>query len=192
MNKPVTTKGPGRVRIIAGDWRGSRLPVPAAPGLRPTPDRVRETVFNWLQPRIAGARCLDLFAGTGAMGFEAASRGAGQVLMVEKARAVVETLRACSEKLGATTVDVVQGDVLAFLRHPPETPFDIVFVDPPYRAQVVPEVCRLLGAGGWLAAGARVYVENERAAGVPEVPSDWELLRSKAAGDVGYHLFAAE
>lgn len=180
---------PGQVRIISGAWRGQQLPVPDAPGLRPTPDRVRETVFNWLQPRIEGSRCLDLFAGTGALGFESASRGARRVVLVESSTALAELLNASRERLGAQQVQVVNQDVMHFLGESQPEPFDVIFADPPFGSEQLPDLCRLLSAGGWLASDARVYLEAERDIGVPSVPDTWVLLRSKTAGEVGYHLF---
>ncbi|HTA64280.1 MAG TPA: 16S rRNA (guanine(966)-N(2))-methyltransferase RsmD, partial [Xanthomonadaceae bacterium] len=128
----------GSVRIIGGRWRGSKLPVADAAGLRPSADRVRETVFNWLQPRIVGARVLDLFAGTGALGLEAASRGAARVVLVEKDAVLASTLRANAERLAradaAKTVEVVCDDALRWLSRSPDARFDLVFVDPPFAA----------------------------------------------------------
>ena len=180
---------PGQVRIISGAWRGQLLPVPDAPGLRPTPDRVRETVFNWLQPRIEGARCLDLFAGTGALGFESASRGAGRVVLVESSPGVAAGLDATRQRLGADQVQVVQQDVMHFLAESDPEPFDIVFADPPFDSEHLPDLCRLLSAGDWLRSDAWVYLEVAREVGVPSVPDSWVLLRSKTAGEVGYHMF---
>ncbi len=180
---------PGQVRIIAGEWRGQYLPVPDVPGLRPTPDRVRETVFNWLQSRIEGSRCLDLFAGTGALGFESASRGARRVVLVESSAAVAAGLSTSRGRLGAEQVQVVNQDVEHFLGEAEPEPFDIVFADPPFGSEQLPDLCRLLSTGGWLAPDARIYLEVERETGVPSVPDDWVLLRSKTAGEVGYHLF---
>jgi 16S rRNA (guanine966-N2)-methyltransferase len=180
---------PGQVRIISGAWRGQLLPVPDAPGLRPTPDRVRETVFNWLQPRIEGARCLDLFAGTGALGFESASRGAGRVVLVESSPGVADGLSASGARLGAEQVQVVNQDVMRFLGESEAEPFDIVFADPPFDSELLPELCQLLSTGGWLTSDAWVYLEVPRDVGVPSVPGSWVLLRSKTAGEVGYHMF---
>jgi 16S rRNA (guanine966-N2)-methyltransferase len=176
-----------QVRIIGGTWRGRKLHFPDAPGLRPTPDRVRETVFNWLQGETAGRRGLDLFAGSGALGLEALSRGASEVVFVESdaqaARAVAEML----QTLGCDRGRVVRTDAFAFLAGPPE-PFDLAFLDPPYAERVLPQACGALEAGGWLKSGALVYLEDRAEAGEPALPMGWELLKSKRAGDVGYHL----
>jgi 16S rRNA (guanine966-N2)-methyltransferase len=175
-----------RVRIISGSWRGRKLAFPPVPGLRPTPDRVRETLFNWLDPVIRGRHCLDLFAGSGALGIEAASRGAAQVVLVENQPRVVEGLREQLALLNATQVEVVQADVERYLSGPPR-PFDIVFLDPPFREGRLPECMRSLEAGGWLAAQAWIYLEGEHGL-VPHLPDNWTLHRSKHAGQVDYHL----
>jgi len=176
-----------QVRIIGGVWRGRKLHFPNAPGLRPTPDRVRETVFNWLQLHVAGSRCLDLFAGSGALGLEALSRGAREVVFVEAdpaaARHVASTLQALTCERGR----VVRMDAFAFLAQPGE-PFDIAFLDPPFAERALPRACQALEAGGWLKPGALVYLEDAAGGGEPRLPDGWTLLRSKRAGDVGYHL----
>jgi 16S rRNA (guanine966-N2)-methyltransferase len=163
--------------------------VPDLPGLRPTPDRVRETLFNWLAPLLPGARCLDLFAGSGALGFEAASRGAAQVVMVESASRAVGLLRGEVLRLRAA-VEVVHADVLAWLARPAR-PFDIVFLDPPYRQGLMAPACRALAQAGWLAPDARIYLEAEPELEPLPLPATWSLLRSKRAGQVGYHLAVA-
>jgi 16S rRNA (guanine966-N2)-methyltransferase len=177
----------GRFRIIGGSWRGRRLPVPPDADVRPTPDRVRETVFNWLAPMIAGARCLDLYAGSGALGLEALSRGASRVVFVDRSPAVLRQLAASLAMLGATSGETVGMDAMSFLEGPP-APFDVVFVDPPYRlGQVEPVMARLV-ARGWLAPAASVYLEHEAEAPAPALPAGWRLYRSAAAGRVRYHL----
>ena len=175
------------LRIIGGAWRGRRLAFPDVPGLRPSPDRVRETLFNWLAGVIHGSRCLDLFAGSGALGLEAASRGAAEVVMVDTSRAVVGRLRQHKQALGAEAIEIVQADALGYL-HQPARPFDIVFLDPPYRKGLLQSSCQLLVEGGWLAPGGYVYLEAERELGEPALPPGWALHRSKTAGQVGYHL----
>jgi 16S rRNA (guanine966-N2)-methyltransferase len=180
------------VRIIGGGWRGRRVNFPDVPGLRPTPDRVRETLFNWLQPAVAGARCLDLFAGSGALGLESLSRGAKELVFVEQA---VAASRALQEQLirlgGGAKGRVVEMGAARFLRTAAETYgglFDIVFLDPPFGRHALAEYVPLLDGGQWLKTGALVYLENEKAEGVPALPAHWELLKSKSAGEVGYHL----
>ena len=181
---------PGRIRIIAGRWRGRRLDVPRLAGLRPTPDRVRETLFNWLMPLVEGVRCLDLFAGTGALGFEAASRGASRVVMVEEARTAVAALREHAVTLGADNVEVIRANVLHWLRSTGR-PYDIVFMDPPFGRGLVAPVCRLLAENGWLAPGAQIYIETESEAANLALPEAWTLVRRRKAGPVRYYLATA-
>jgi 16S rRNA (guanine966-N2)-methyltransferase len=191
----VTPEGRNSVRIIAGAWRGRRVNFPDMPALRPTPDRVRETLFNWLQHSIADMRCLDLFAGSGALGLEALSRGAKALVFVEQAQMAARGLTAELARLGGTSrARVVEMGASRFLRTPGDVygaPFDVVFLDPPYRQGALAEFIPLLDAGGWIKPGGLVYLENERDAGVPALPSHWELLKSKSAGEVGYHLARA-
>jgi 16S rRNA (guanine966-N2)-methyltransferase len=178
----------GELRIIGGRYRGRRLPVPSEPGLRPTSDRVRETLFNWLQPLIDGARCLDLFAGSGALGFEAASRGAREVVMVERVAGVARVLRNNAGVLGAAEVRVEQADALRWLVGTTPRPFDVVFLDPPFALGLLGSACDLLAGRGWLAPDARVYLETSAHVGLPELPLGWHLVRDKAAGQVRYAL----
>ena len=181
---------PGRnsVRIIGGAWRGRRVHFPDMPALRPTPDRVRETLFNWLQHSLAGTRCLDLFAGSGALGLEALSRGAAEVVFVEQFPAAARTLQEQLVRLGGEGKGrVMEMGAARFLRTPAK-PFDIVFLDPPFGKNALAEYVPMLDSGNWVKAGGLVYLENERAAGIPELPAHWELLKSKSAGEVGYHL----
>ncbi len=176
------------VRIIAGAWRGRRIHFPDAPALRPTPDRVRETLFNWLQHSITDTRVLDLFAGSGALGLEALSRGAREAVFVEQFPAAA---RALQEQLvrfgGAGKARILEMGAARFLRTP-GPPFDIAFLDPPFGTNALAEFIPLLDEGNWLKPHGLVYLENERAAGVPAMPEHWELLKSKSAGEVGYHL----
>ncbi len=177
-----------QLRIIAGQWRGRKLPFADVEGLRPTPDRVRETLFNWLAPMIGGARCLDPFAGSGALGLEALSRGAAEVVMLDKHPKVMKQLQANLTLLDCQQAMLQQADALQFLQQTPEKPFDVVFLDPPYRKNLLAPCCELLNEQAWLAEGARVYLENERGYTLPILPDNWELLRSKKAGQVAYHL----
>jgi 16S rRNA (guanine966-N2)-methyltransferase len=181
-----SSQAANQVRIIAGTWRGRRLSFVPVPGLRPTPDRVRETLFNWLAPVIRGARCLDLYAGSGALGLEAASRGAAEVVLVDNDPQVAATLEAQRELLGAHQVRVVQAEVLQWLSGS-ASPFDIVFIDPPFRRQLLPPCIQKLESRDWLSDHARIYIEAEQGP-LPQLPGNWELLRSKTAGQVGYHL----
>ncbi len=184
---------PRQVRIIAGDWKRTPLPVADVDGLRPTPDRVRETVFNWLEHlqlrRWDNRRCLDLFAGTGALGFEAASRGAAEVLMVESHPAALRHLNATCDKLGAANVTVRRGDALALLSALPGT-FDLIFLDPPYGLDLLPRLlpaCRRL-----LAPGGLVYAESDRtfAGSDAEWLAGWHAVRADKAGQVHYALLS--
>jgi len=196
MMRAVTTPKPDKqtpgsrnsVRIIGGGWRGRRVSFPDSPGLRPTPDRVRETLFNWLQQSIAGTRCLDLFAGSGALGLEALSRGAREVVFVEQAVAAARSLQGELQRLGGSArARVMEVGAARFLRTPGE-PFDVIFLDPPFGRDALAEYVPLVEAGAWVKAGGLVYLENERTAGAPALPPNWELLKSKSAGEVGYHL----
>jgi 16S rRNA (guanine966-N2)-methyltransferase len=180
--------GRNSVRIIAGAWRGRRIHFPEMPALRPTPDRVRETLFNWLQHSITGSRCLDLFAGSGALGLEALSRGAKEAVFVEQFPAAARVLQEQLVRLGgAARGRILEMGAARFLRTA-GAPFDVAFLDPPFGKDALVEYIPLLDAGNWLNVGGLVYLENERAAGVPELPAHWELLKSKSAGEVGYHL----
>jgi len=187
-----TKRGAKRVpraelRIIGGAWRSRRLAFPASEGLRPTPDRVRETVFNWLTPRLPGAACLDLFAGSGAFGFEALSRGAAHAVLVDKRLEVVAALRHSREQLKAEQADIVHADVAEYLLRSPAAAFDIVFIDPPYASGLLGPCAGLLDTHGWLKPDAWIYLEAPRGE-VPPLPETWQLVRSKTAGQVGYHL----
>lgn len=179
----------GQLRIIAGQWRGRRLPVPDVPGLRPTPDRVRETLFNWLAPQVRDARCLDLFCGTGALGLEALSRGAQYCEFVEVNRTAARQLSANLVKLQAVDRATVHcADVLTVLARPPVQPVDLVFVDPPFRQQWLDRCLEILD-GSWLAPDAWVYVESAVDENLLAVPRRWQLHREKTAGQVCYRLF---
>jgi 16S rRNA (guanine966-N2)-methyltransferase len=179
---------PGRLRIVAGKWRSRVLPVAAVPGLRPTSERIRETLFNWLAPTIEGARCLDLFAGTGALGLEALSRGAASLEFVEASKVATEALRESIQLLDAGNATVRQLDAIAYLSGEPTECFDVVFLDPPFATDHYEELCRLLASRGWLAKGAQVYLEQDRGQQVPDLPESWELLKEKVAGNVRYSL----
>jgi 16S rRNA (guanine966-N2)-methyltransferase len=180
-------KNAGQLRIIGGEWRGRKIRFPGVAGLRPTPDRVRETLFNWLAPVIGGSRCLDLFAGSGALGLEALSRGAAAVAFVERDRNAAQQLSETAAALAQGRATVHQADVTTWLAGP-ATPFDIVFVDPPYDSGLLPAAMQLLETGGWLAADAFIYLEAPARAGKPAMPTFWSLHRSGRAGAVGYHL----
>jgi 16S rRNA (guanine966-N2)-methyltransferase len=179
----------GKVRIISGQWRRRRLAVPEVDGLRPTPDRVRETLFNWLSGALEGARCLDLFAGSGALDFEAASRGARQVLLVEKDQRAVACLRKTATELGATQVEILHADVHHWMAGD-ATPYDIVFLDPPYGSANLGDLCARLEESGWLHPETLVYLETRASEESIELPDGWKFLRRQKAGQVRYHLAA--
>ncbi|MEX1080458.1 MAG: 16S rRNA (guanine(966)-N(2))-methyltransferase RsmD [Halofilum sp. (in: g-proteobacteria)] len=179
------------VRIIGGAWRGRRIHFPAAPGLRPTSDRRRETLFNWLSGDLEGARCLDLFAGSGALGFEAASRGAAEVVLVEASREVAAALAANGRGLAAEHLRVVHARAARYLTRDPE-PFDLVFIDPPFQQpELAADTLERL-TGGWLAPGARVYLEVAAHGLRPAIPSGWRVAREATGGDAHALLFDAE
>jgi 16S rRNA (guanine966-N2)-methyltransferase len=167
------------------------LDVADVDGLRPTAERIRETLFNWLAPTIAGSRCLDLCAGTGALGFEALSRGAQQVVFVEKSPIAARALRANVRLLEADGAEICQDDALEFLARSPQEPFDVVFLDPPFAAAMHGELCRLLDEHSWLHQGSLVYIEEDRATSPVVLPDGWSLARSKTAGNVRYSLAKA-
>jgi len=175
-----------QLRLIAGTWRGRKLPFAPVHGVRPTPDRVRETLFNWLSPVIRGARCLDLFAGSGALGFEAASRGAAEVILVDNHTEVVRCLKQQTDVLDARQIRVVQAECSLYL-HGQFHPMDIVFLDPPYRENLLPGCIEQLESGGWLMDEAWIYIEAGQDAEL-ELPGNWEMFRSKSTGQVISYL----
>jgi 16S rRNA (guanine966-N2)-methyltransferase len=182
--RPASVAAPGEVRVIAGLWRGRKLPVPALPGLRPTSDRVRETLFNWLQGEIAGRRVLDLYAGTGALGIEAASRGAASVVLCETHPQAVATLQASVDRLKAPQITVCRSDALACVAGV-AAPFDLVFLDPPFATDpwpaLWPALHRVLAADAW------VYVESPLASPAP-LPPWLAVHRDGRTRDVSYRL----
>jgi len=184
-------KSAGQIRIIAGKHKGRKLPVLMAEGLRPTTDRVKETVFNWLMPYIHQANCLDCFAGSGSLGFEAMSRGAAQVTLVELNRNAAKQLQANKELIKADNVTVINADALSFLKEnvseSNQKAFDLVFIDPPFRKQLVEQTAQLLNSYG-LAEDALIYVEME-AESSQVIPVNWQLLKEKVTGQVIYQLY---
>ncbi|MBF4244622.1 16S rRNA (guanine(966)-N(2))-methyltransferase RsmD [Vibrio anguillarum] len=184
QNKPST----GFVRIISGLWRGRKLPVHDAQGLRPTTDRVKETLFNWLAQEIPGAHCLDLFAGSGSLGFEAASRQAQSVTLIELNPTAFKQLEHNIGALNATNLRAINSDALAFLKQQ-GTPHHLVFIDPPFRQGLLSEAVSLLEQNGWLADEALIYIETEKELALEGIPANWRLHREKNAGQVSYRLF---
>jgi len=189
-NNKQTAKhsGKGQLRIIAGKWRGRKLAIPKLPGLRPTPDRIRETLFNWLSNEIVGARCLDLFCGSGALGFEAASRGAKAVTLVDVEPTVKSQIDANISMLNAENIDLIQANVMKML-DTPATPQDIVFIDPPFSKNFVAQTIIKLETNGWLKMKCFIYIETEANLVELATPKNWLLQREKKAGEVLSRLY---
>lgn len=164
------------------------MPVADLPGLRPTTSRVRETLFNWLQNDIPGARCLDLFAGSGALSFESASRGAASVTMLETQNQAVRILRENIQTLNAGQVQVLPSDALSWLSATATETFDVVFIDPPFDSDYLAQACRLLETQGYLSEHACIYLEMNRKQDLPPLPKSWTVVREKKTGQVGYYL----
>jgi 16S rRNA (guanine966-N2)-methyltransferase len=179
---------PGRLRIVAGKWRSRLLDIADEPGLRPTSERVRETLFNWLAPIVQGSRCLDLFAGTGALGFEALSRGARSVVFVENSRRAANALEKSARVLDAAGAVVHCGDAAEYVRNARPASFDIIFLDPPFADDRLGELCAQLDACGILVPGGRIYLEQDRAKPGTALPDQWRVLKDKTAGNVRYML----
>ncbi len=197
MTKRTATAGnkpqQGRLRIVAGKWRSRLLLIANVPGLRPTSERIRETLFNWLTPTIHGARCLDLFAGTGALGLEALSRGAAEATFVENSPIAAATLRDNIEALDAAlAADVCQMDACDYLQSATRGEFDIVFVDPPFAADMHEDLCRLLAEARVLSDNAWIYLEEGRAKPAAALPRGWQRMKTKNAGNVRYSLVKAD
>jgi len=178
-----------RLRIIAGRWRGRRWQFPSGE-IRPTGDRVRETLFNWLQGRLAGRRCLDLYAGSGALGLEALSRGAAHCVFVDRDVQVLAALGALLQEWGAASheAQLEHSEALGFLARAPQ-PFDLVFLDPPFAGEELSRSMLRLEGGGWLAPAGLVYVEHPRSVPLADPPAAWHALRRGSAGAVGYDLY---
>lgn len=200
MSRSSSARRPSRnqLRIIGGKWRGRKLDFPSVEGLRPTGDRIRETLFNWLNPWVEGARCLDLFAGSGALALEALSRGAGRAVMLDADRRVVEQLRSHCQQLGADNAVVLQRDAMQWLVEPGSAAeqgqaggFDLVFLDPPFQAELLDRAARLLTDSGALVEDALIYVERDRRQTFAP-PAGWRLLKHKSAGQVNFALYRLE
>ena len=193
MHKPqkkTKQAAAGQVRVIGGEWRGRKLPVPHAEGLRPTPDRIRETLFNWLQFSIAGKTCLDAFTGSGALAVEALSRGAAQVTALERDSKVTQQLGILLTPLAGDRLTLVNTDALRWLETQPAQTFELVFLDPPFGESLLEPACQLLEEKGWLAEGALIYVEQaKQQAGLVHFPPNWILQKDKQVGDVHFSLY---
>ena len=181
--------GQGQLRIIGGQWRSRQFNFPMAHGLRPTPNRVRETLFNWLAPYVEGAKVLDVFAGSGALFLEALSRGAGSALALDLNSAAINSLRGHLLTLRCDNGQLLQTDALRHLEQQPATPFDLVFLDPPFSQGLLLPACTLLEEKGWLAADAWVYTESENPPSSLGLPGNWRLHREQKAGQVYYALW---
>lgn len=185
----MSTNNTRQLRIIAGYWRGRKIHFSAEKDLRPTPDRVRETVFNWLQADIIDANCLDLFAGSGALGFEAASRGAKRVVMVDNSVKTSAEIRANIQTLQpqSSSIELVSGDALAYLKNN-TIKYDVVFLDPPYHSQLLSQICMLLEQEKCLSEHAKIYLEHDKSLALPALPVNWYVKKNKSAGQVSYYL----
>jgi 16S rRNA (guanine966-N2)-methyltransferase len=188
MKKTGGTTTPSKLRIIGGQWRSRKIFFYAEEGLRPTPDRVRETVFNWLAPYIQGARCLDGFAGSGALGFEALSRGAKSVVMMDRSAQVIKTLRENAEILKADNITLQHGEFGFLVSGLTQKPFDIIFIDPPFHQDLLLPSLQALEKNHCLTDNTLVYVEAERAIQNLPLSKSWKILRQQQAGDVSYFL----
>ncbi len=183
--------GRSQLRIIAGSWRGRKLSFLDREGLRPTTDRVRETVFNWLQMDLPGSRCLDLFAGSGALGIEAASRGASKVVMVDNDEATIDMLNKNIDLLSAQQVAAVYDNAINYVQNC-DFMFDVVFIDPPYKLDVIAQCCELLESKQCLSDHAKIVIECDVGKDLVGLPDNWQCLKRKTAGQAAYHLFARE
>lgn len=180
---------PGTVRIIAGTWRGRRLPVPAVEGLRPSGDRGRETLFSWLQPYLHKARCADLFAGTGVLGLEAVSRGASEAVLVEKSPVALAAIRQSIANLGAKKVTVVAADALSWLGLQPPRSVDILLADPPFGQAMAQSVLNAVNEADTVRPGGLIYLESASCEAVPAPGPGWQTIREKIVGGVRMQLF---
>lgn len=189
--KPQNNRQSGFVRIISGQWRGRKLPVHDVEGLRPTTDRVKETLFNWLAQDIYQAKCLDLFAGSGSLSFEALSRGAESLTMIELDPKAAAQLKQNLTAIGATNATLHNTNSVNFLNQA-GTPHDLAFIDPPFRKDLIQQVIAALEANHWLSPNALIYIEAEKELGSIDVPPSWHLYREKTAGQVCYRLFIRE
>lgn len=192
MRKPSTKPEPagsGQLRIIGGEWRSRQFSFPMAHGLRPTPNRVRETLFNWLAPYVAGAQVLDCFTGSGALYLEALSRGASSALALDSNSSAIASLRQTLATLKCSNGQLLQTNALLHLENQPATPYDLVFLDPPFGQNLLEPACALLEEKGWLAKDAWVYTESEAPPSTLALPGNWRLHREQKAGQVYYALW---
>jgi len=187
-SKTASAAGKQQLRIIGGQWRGRQLTFTSAEGLRPTGDRIRETLFNWLMPDLPGAHCLDAFSGSGALGLEALSRGAKSAVLIEMNKTAAHQIRENLSLLGCEQAKVERSSSLLWLARQPVEPFDVVFLDPPFQQDLWAEAIDLLERREWLNEGAAIYIETPKHL-ILEIPLSWNLHREKHAGDVSYRLY---
>lgn len=190
QKKSPAGKGSGQFRIIAGEWRGRKLPIADLPGLRPTSDRVRETVFNWISMYVPGAKVLDCFSGSGALALEALSRGATSATMLEKAGAAAQTLKSNLNTLKSSKGHVINTDSLTWLQQKAPHSFDLIFLDPPFRMGLLEETCTLLEENGYVDENSLIYIEVEKELSPVPVSENWQMLKSKAAGQTSFMLWS--
>lgn len=189
MKPNLEKRSAQKLRIIGGKWRSRKFQFPAIPGLRPTPDRVKETLFNWLSAYIPGARCADLFAGSGALGLEALSRGAALVEFYDASMVAIRHIQGLLQLFAATNAKVQQAMVPNQLTTSVIQPFDIIFLDPPFHQGLITVCSQWLETHHWLADKGFVYIEAEASLGVPQLPPNWQLLKQAHAGQLNYYLF---
>lgn len=192
MRKPSKKPEPaasGHLRIIGGEWRSRQFSFPMAHGLRPTPNRVRETLFNWLAPYVPGAHVLDCFTGSGALFLEALSRGASSALALDSNNSAIASLRQTLTTLKCDNGQLLQTNALQYLENQAATPYDLVFLDPPFGQDLLGPACNLLEEKGWLAADAWIYTESEAPPSALALPGNWRLHREQKAGQVYYSLW---
>lgn len=180
-----------QVRIIGGSFKGRKISFPDTFELRPTSDRIKETLFNWLAPYIRDSICLDLFAGSGALSFEAVSRGAFKVIAIENNPLVISTLKAEIDHLKITNLDIIQADTPQFL-NTSSSPVDIIFIDPPYKKNLLAPCCSLLEGNGWVKTGTYIYYEADVEIPVENIPSSWKIIKQKKAGNIHYYLACSD
>lgn len=191
-HRPRQNKSASSLRIIGGKWRSRLIDFAPQQGLRPTPNRIRETLFNWLAPVIEGASCLDLFAGSGALSFEALSRGAQKAVIIDSSKPACVTIQLQLDKLDCTRASIYQDSAQQWLNTNKDTEqFDVVFLDPPFGQGLLSPVAKSLQEGNFLKSGAHIYIESESTLISKDVPENWQLLKQKCSGDVHYHLFQA-
>ncbi|WP_299734259.1 16S rRNA (guanine(966)-N(2))-methyltransferase RsmD [uncultured Endozoicomonas sp.] len=188
--QPLPHTGKGQLRIIAGEWRSRKLPVADVPGLRPTSDRVRETVFNWLSMITPGANVLDVFSGTGALSFEALSRGAASATILEKSPVAANMLKRNLATLKTSKAQVIETDSLIWLTRPADQPYDLIFLDPPFRMNLLQPACELLERNGYLHENSYLYIEVEKELSPMPAPDNWQQEKVKTAGQLTFSLWS--